>query len=163
MDPFSTQYHDVFNGEGRLDKKFYLEIDDTVELVRQPVRIPLAMKSKLKEELAHPEKIWVINPVNTPTDLVSSLVLRNWMASWVYIDPKPLNKALKCSHSPLPVIEDLFPDLSRGKVFSTWRKNGYWHVELDEASSYLNLWHSTWALVLVFPCIRTECFQHCLD
>ena len=36
----------------------------------------------------------------------------------VCIDPKPLNKALKHSHYPLPVIDDLLPDLSKAKVFS---------------------------------------------
>ena len=69
MDQISTQFHDVFNGEGRLEKKLPLEIDGTVEPVRQPVRIlPVAMKPKLKEELAHLQKFGVIKPVDMPTD-----------------------------------------------------------------------------------------------
>jgi len=56
----------------------------------------------------------------------------------VCIDPKPLNKALNHSHYPLPVIDDLLPDLSKAKVFSVCDvTNGFWQVELDEASSYL--------------------------
>ena len=57
MDQISTQFHDVFNGEGRLEKKLHLEIDDMIESVRQPVRrIPVAMKPRLKEELPVCEK-----------------------------------------------------------------------------------------------------------
>ena len=76
MDQISAQFHDVFNGERRLGKKLHLEIDDTIEPVRQPVRrIPVAMKPKLKDELARLQKIRVIKPVNTPTDWVSSPVV----------------------------------------------------------------------------------------
>ena len=165
MDQISAQFHDVFNGEGRLEKKLHLEIDDTVKPVRQPVRrIPVAMKPKLKEELARLKNIGVIKPVDTPIDWVSSLVVIKKPNGKlrVCIDPKPLNKALKRSHYPLPIIDDLLPDLSKAKVFSVCDvKNGFWYVELDEASSYLtttSLWHSIWALPLAqttiwhFPC-----------
>ena len=35
----------------------------------------------------------------------------------VCIDPQHLNKALKRSHYPLPVIEDILPELADVKVF----------------------------------------------
>ena len=112
-----------------------------IEPVRQPMRrIPVAMKQKLKGELACLRKIRVIKPVNTPTDWVSSLVVVKKSNSKLRmcIDSKPLNKALKHSHHPLPVIDDLLPDLSKAKVFSVCdAKNGFWHMELDEASTYL--------------------------
>ena len=58
----STEFHDVFTGEGQFEKKLHLEIDTTIEPVRQPVRrIPVAMKPKLKEELARLEKLGVVN------------------------------------------------------------------------------------------------------
>ena len=103
----SAQFHDVFNGEGRLEKKLHLEIDGIVEPVRQPVRrIPETMKPKLKEELARLQKIGVIKLVDTPADWVSSLVVIKKPNGKlrVCIDPKPHNKALKRSHYPLPVI-----------------------------------------------------------
>lgn len=34
------------------------------------------------------------------------------------IDPKPLNQALRGNYYPLPVIDDLFPELSKAKVFN---------------------------------------------
>ena len=85
-------------------------------------------------------KIRVIKPVDTQTDWVSSLVVVKKPIGKlrVCIDPKPLDKALKRSHYPLLVIDDLLLDLSKAKVFSICEvKNGFCHVELDEASSYL--------------------------
>ena len=172
MDQISTQFHDVFNGEGRLEKKLHLEIDDMIEPVRQPVRrIPVAMKPRLKEELARLRKIGVIKPVDTPTDWVSSLVVVKKPNGKlrVCIDPKPLNKALKRSHYPLPVIDDLLPNLSKAKVFSVCDvKNGFWHVELDEASSYLTTFGTPFGryrwLKLPFGISPApEYFQHRLD
>ena len=172
MDQISAQFHDVFNGEGRLEKKLHLEIDGTVEPVRQPVRrIPVAMKPKLKEELTRLQRIGVIKPVDTPTDWVSSLVVIKKPNGKlrVCIDPKPLNKALKRSHYPLPVIDDLLPDLSKAKVFSVCDvKNGFWHVELDEASSYLTTFGTPFGryrwLKLPFGISPApEYFQHRLD
>ena len=172
MDQISAQFHDVFNGEGRLEKKLHLEIDDMIEPVRQPVRrIPVAMKPKLKDELARLQKIGVIKPVDTPTDWVSSLVVVKKPNGKlrVCIDPKPLNKALKRSHYPLPVIDDLLPDLSKAKVFSVCDvKNGFWHVELDEASSYLTTFGTPFGryrwLKLPFGISPApEYFQHRLD
>ena len=119
IDQISTQFHDVFKGEGRLEKKLHLEIDVMVEPVRQPVRrIPVAMKPRLKEELARLRKIGVIKLVDTPTDWVSNLVAFKKLNGKLRlcIDPKPLNKALKRNHYPLPVIDDLLPDLSIAKA-----------------------------------------------
>ena len=143
-----------------------------IEPVSQPLRrIPVAMKPRLKEELARLRKIGVIKPVDTPTDWASSLLVVKKLNGKlrVCIDRKPFNKALKRSHYPLPVIDDLLPDLSKAKVFSVRDvKNGVWHVELDEASSYLTTFGTP------FGCYRwlklpfgispaSEYFQHRLD
>lgn len=61
----------------------------------------------------------------------------------ICLDPKDLNKVLKRSHYPLPTIEDILPDLSRAKVFSTFDvKNGVWHIELDYESSKLTTFNT---------------------
>jgi len=61
------------------------------------------------------------------------------------IDPKPPNQALKRNHYPLPVIDDLLPELSKAKVFSVVdAKNGFWHVQLDTDSSFLTTFGTPW-------------------
>ncbi|CAC5379713.1 unnamed protein product [Mytilus coruscus] len=146
MNDFSMQnivkeYADIFDGEGSFQGHLHLEIDETITPVKSPLRrIPIAMKPKLKSKLQRLETNGVIKAVDTPTDWVSSLVtvkkpngkLR------ICIDPKILNKALKRSHYPLPIIDDLLPELNEAKIFSKCDvKNGFWHVNMDESSSYL--------------------------
>lgn len=138
---FLKEFEDVFTGNGKFNKKLHLEVDTSVTPVKQPLRrVPVAMKSKLKEELARLEKEGVIQQVDTPTDWVSSLVVVKKPNGKlrICIDPKPLNQALKRSHYPMPVVDDILPELANAKVFSVCDvKNGFWHVELDEASSML--------------------------
>ncbi|XP_053403100.1 uncharacterized protein K02A2.6-like [Mercenaria mercenaria] len=111
-------------------------------------RVPVAMKEKLKRELNQLEKRGIIAKVDTPTDWVSSLVVVKKANGKlrICIDPKPLNKALKRSHYLLPVVEDLLPELSNAKVFSKCDvKNAFWHVVLDEKSSYLTTFETPFA------------------
>jgi len=78
--------------------------------------------------------------VNEPSDWISALLVVNKPQGGVRIciDPKPLNKALKRDHYAMPVIDDVLPQLSKTKVFSTVdAKSAFWMVVLDEASSKL--------------------------
>jgi len=63
----------------------------------------------------------------------------------VCIDPVHLNQALKRSHYPLPVIEDVLPDLADVKFFSKADlKDGFLHVELDDESTLLTTFQTPW-------------------
>ncbi|XP_063441937.1 uncharacterized protein K02A2.6-like [Mytilus trossulus] len=139
------EYADIFEGTGKLQGKYHLELDNTANpVVHPPRKVPVAIKEKLKSELDRLTKLEIIKPVSTPTPWVSSLVtvvkpdkLR------ICIDPKHLNQQLKRSHYPLPTLDDLLPELSRAKVFSVVdAKNGFWHVELDEESSLLTTFNT---------------------
>lgn len=134
-------YADVFHGDGLFSGKLKLEVDERVEPVKLPKRrVPVALYNPLKEELTSLQSRGIIVPVEKSTDWVSSLIVVRKPSGKlrVCIDPKPLNKALKRSHYPLPTIEDVLPDLNRARVFSVCNiKNGFWHVELVEESSFL--------------------------
>ena len=61
------------------------------------------------------------------------------------IDPKSLNQALKRNHCPLPVIDDLLPELSKAKVFSVVdAKDWFWQVQLDTDSGFLKTYGTPW-------------------
>ena len=142
MDTITKKFGEIFTGNGCFKEPVHLEIDETVPPVKLPLRrVPVAIKPHLQQELKRLEDLHVIKAVNKPTDWVSSLLafkkpngkLR------ICIDPKPLNKALRRSHYPLPVIEDVLPDLAKARIFTLCDvKNGLWHVELDvQLSNYL--------------------------
>lgn len=146
-----TKYADVFEGSlGTLPGTAHLEVDPTAAPVVLPLRrIPQAVKPKLKEELDRMTGLGVITSVDQPTSWVSQLVVstKKSGAIRVCIDPRPLNKALKREHFPLPVIEDILPDLTEVKVFSKVDlKSGFWHIVLDEQSSVPNTF---WTLQVV--------------
>ena len=138
-----TKFPRVFDGGlGKFKgEPQHLEIDANIPPVKQYVRkVPIALKDSLQQELQRLEELEVICKVEEPTDWVSSLVAVKKPNGTLRlcIDPKPLNCALKRSHYPLPVVDDLLPKLSNVKVYSVLDvKNGYWHVELDKKSSLL--------------------------
>ena len=56
----------------------------------------------------------------------------------ICLDPKDLNRAVQHHHYPLPTIEGIATMLHGTKVFTIVDvKNGFWHVVLDDQSSYL--------------------------
>lgn len=97
--------------------------------------MPFAIKPKLKAELERLTDIGVLIPVDEPTDWVSNLVVATKESGdlRLRLDLQQLNKALKRERYPLPVIDDILPNLSQAKVFTKIdTRNGYWHVQLDD-------------------------------
>lgn len=138
----------MFTGEGRFEEKLHLEVDKEIPPSKIPVRkVPMALKKPIKQELDWLVKLDVLSKVEVPTDWISSMVAvqKKDGSIRLCIDPKPLNKALKRNHYPHPDIEDLLLDLAKAKVFTVVdAKNGFWHVQLDQESSYLTTFATPW-------------------
>ncbi|PFX24871.1 Uncharacterized protein K02A2.6 [Stylophora pistillata] len=103
--------------------------------------------SHAEEELEHLVKIGILQPVAVPTDWITLMIVSKKSNGKIRlcIDPKPLNKALRRNHFPLPVIDDLLPLLTNAKVFSVVdAKNRFWHVQLDDESSLLTTFGTPW-------------------
>ena len=61
----------------------------------------------------------------------------------ICLDPKDLNQAILRENYPIPTIEDIATHFHGAKVFSVLDiRNGFWHVKLDEESSYLTSFHT---------------------
>ena len=136
------EYQDVFEGDlGTLPGVQRLEVDPRISPNISPSRrVPLALKPGLKQELEKLTKLGVIAPMDAPTDWVSNVVIATKPSGdlRICIDPKELNKALKRERYPIPVIEDVLPELTKARVFTKVdARNGYWHVVLDEESAKL--------------------------
>ena len=141
------QYPDVFKGEGKLPGELKLDIDKSVTPVKLATRkVPVALKDKIKNELdTLVEKL--ISQVDFPTDWISSMVVVTKSSGKIRlcIDPKLLNGALRRNHYPTPTIDDLLPDLEKARWFSVAdAKNGFWHVQLQDESSYLTTFGTPW-------------------
>ena len=137
-----NDFKDVFQGEiGTLPGDLHIEVDPTVPTVKLPCRKwPLQVREQVKEELDRLENIEVIEKVDTPTDWISSLVVTVKPTGKVRlcIDPKPLNKAIKRNHYPMKTLDDVLEELQGAEYFTKLdARNGFWHVLLDEESSFL--------------------------
>ena len=140
MNRIIEEFTDVFEGEvGTLEGEQQLEVDPKVQPTTAPSRrVPFAVKAKVKDELMRLTNLEVIQSVDEPTDWFSNMVVATKPSGElrICIDPKQLNKALKRERYPIPVIEDVMPDIAKAKVFTKVdARNGYCHIVLDEESS----------------------------
>ena len=95
-------------------------------------------------------ELGVLIPVSEPTDWVNSIVLSETTNDKgevtkirACLDPRDLNKAIKREHYYTKTIDEVVTQLSGAKFFSVVdAKKGYWHVPLDEASSYLTTFNT---------------------
>ena len=136
------EFEDVFRDElGSMPGTINLKVDKSVSpTIAAARRVPVALKPRLKAELQAMEKQGIIEAVSKPSNWVSALalVVKPNGKLRVCIDPRPLNKALQREHFQLPILDDILPDLSDAKVFTTLDlRNGFWHLRLDEESSDL--------------------------
>ena len=171
METIKNDFKEVFTGLGDLGE-LNLEVDESVTpQIMPPRRVSLAMKEPLKHELERLEKQDIIRKVTEPTDWVSALVLTKKASGKlrVCLDPVHLNQALKRAHYPLPVIEDILPELADAKVFSRADlKDGFLQVRLSQSSQLLTTFQTPWGRYCwkrlpfgVSP--APECFQQRLD
>jgi len=140
-DDIATEYADLFEGFGLVEGNVHLQVDDFVLPVRMPLRkLPVAIKEKVRVELERLQSQGIIVAVAEPTAWISTLlvVTKPNGGIRIYIEPKPLNKALMCDHYPTPTLDDFLPCLSNSMVFSTVDiANSFWHLQLDEESGKL--------------------------
>ena len=148
------KFPDVFGeGLGQLDGQYTIRLDETVPPVQHaPRRIAVALRPQLKDTLDALEAQGVIAQVTTPTKWISSNVAvpkKNGKLR-ICLDPKYLNRAIQREKYQLPTVEDIATRLHGAKVFTVMDvRNGFWHVSLDEESSYLTTFpNAIWPLSL---------------
>ena len=136
------KYPEVFSdGVGKLAGEYHIRIDSTMDPVQHaPLHVPVALRAKVQEALENREKQEIIIPVTSPTAWISSMVTipkKNGKLR-ICLDPRDLNRVVQREHYPMPTIEDIATRLHGAKVFTKLDvRNGFWHVALDESSSYL--------------------------
>ena len=147
-DQLVNEYKEVFSGIGCYDGEYEIKIDPTVTPKIQPSRVvPFSRRSRLKEMLGKLQNQGIISPVHEPTDWVHNLVLTEKKNGTLRmcIDPKPLNKAIRRELHHIPTSEEVEAKLFGKKIFTVVdMSSAFWHIKLDERSSYLCTFHTPW-------------------
>ena len=87
----------------------------------------------------------------------------------VCLDPTELNKAVIREYHPIPVVEDIVPDLKGSDLFTKLDlKDGYWHIKLTDESSYLTTFsipfgRYRYARLPFGLCVSQDIFQYKVD
>lgn len=138
LNKYSTVFDD---GLGKLPGTVHLAVDkDAIPVAIATCRSPVNIKEKIKKKIDEMTEMNVISKVDEPTDWVSRMVtsIKKNGDIRICIDPQALNAALKRELHPLPVIDDILPELSKARIYSKFDlRNGYWQCELDDESSRL--------------------------
>ena len=167
-------YPQLFDGIGKFPGKYHINIDSSAKpVIHPPRRVALSLKSPLKSELDRMSNSTIITKLKEgePTEWVNSMVYREKKdgSLRICLDPKDLNKYIKREHYTTPTIEEIRAKSSGAKVFSVVDvKCGYWHVELDEQSSYLTTFNTPFGryryLRMPFGCkMSQDVFQQKMD
>ena len=148
LDNIKHHYREVFSGTGLYKQKYHISLKNEITPVVQPPRhIAYALRPKLKAALDDLTRKGIVSDVDGPTDWVSNLVVveKKDMSLRLCLDPKPLNLAILRERFVIPTPADVQSQLAGKRVFSVIdMKDGYWHVGLTEASSYLTTFHTPW-------------------
>ena len=131
----------MFKGLGLIEGKYHIETDPNVTpVIHRPRKFAYSIENKLKDTLDKLERNKVITKVDKPTSWVNSLVVREKPdgSLRVCLEPRDLNRAIKREHFRIPTANELSRKLAGKSVFSIVdQKDGFWHIELDEPSSFL--------------------------
>ena len=137
-----TKYANTFTGLGCITKvTHHIQLHPNHKPVIYPPRkVPVTIRSKVKDELERMERLEVIERIQEPTDWVDSMVtvIKPNGKLRICIDPRDLNKAIRHEYCPMRTIEEISARMPNAKYFSVLdASSGFWQVKLDHESAKL--------------------------
>ena len=119
-----------FDGIGSFKGEYHIVLDkDAQPMVHAKCKTRIQLKDEIEAELAHMTQEGIIWKVEQPTDWVNSLAYSRKSNGKLRIclNPKDLNRYIKCDHHHTPTLEEITHKLSGSTVFSEMdAKHGYW-------------------------------------
>ena len=146
-----ARFPDVFEGIGIfLGKPYEIQLDPNAPPKQTPCRpVPIHLKEAFKTEINKMLKAGVLKPVQEATPWINSFVLVKGANKQgkpnlrIWLDPTNLNKAIIREPYHFKTPEDISHLLANSTVMTVLDcKKGYWHQELDKASSYLTTFNT---------------------
>lgn len=121
----------LFNGLGCITcTNHHIEVDATYSpVVNPPCRVLVLLKWRVQDEIKRMEQLGIVEKVREPTNWVNSMVVATKPNGklQICIDPRDLNKAIKCEHYQMKTIEEVITQMPNAQVFSV----------LDTSSGFL--------------------------
>ena len=173
-------YPDVFEGIGCFPgPPYHIQLDLSNTPKQTPCRpIPVHLKEAFKQEIDKMLKVGVLKPVHEATPWINSFVLAERkdrsgnLKLRICLDPTNLNEVIVREPYHFKTPEDIVHLLVVACIMSVCDcKKGYWHQQLDEASSFLTTFNTDlgrfrYTLMLfgvtvagdVFQCKFDQCF-----
>ena len=144
-------FPDLFEGIWTLkDAVVKLDIDDSITpVVQLPRKIPQAMLEPLKYEIEWMNNLGVIRKldINEATDWCHNLihVRKPNRKLRVCLDPRTINKALRCNVHNTKTFQDVTYSIRRvSKISKIDANSGFWTLPMDEASQLLRTFNTQW-------------------
>ena len=141
-------YPECFNHKDKhfLDFEYKIKLDKSVKpRIHAQRRVPIELRARVKKKLDAMARDEVIVKVDEPTEWVNSMLVetKDDGRLRICLDPVDLNEAIKREHYPMPVLDDIVPELAGSNLFTKLdAKDGYWHVKLDRESSLLTTFNT---------------------
>lgn len=141
VDP-KGEFPQLFQGLGCVKQPYKVKLrKDAVPLsLSTPLRIPIPLMEKIKEELDSMITLGVIESVDEPTDWCSAMVVvtKSNRSYRICVDFTELNKYVERERHPLPVTDHVLGQLGNAKFFSKLDANfGFCQFELAQESQIL--------------------------
>ena len=93
-----------------------------------PRAVPIPLRQKVIEELERMESLGVITKIEEPTEWCSGMVVvpKSNGTVRICVDLKPLNKGVLREAHPIPTVDDILAQITKGAFFSKLEANsGY--------------------------------------
>ena len=134
-----NKYHEVFSGLGHTGDAKIVVDKNVTPVQHSPRRVPVALQKDVKKKILELEEKGIIKKAVEPSEWISSMVIvAKPQKIRICLDPKDLNRAVQRPKFQMPTLEELLPDLSKARIFSSFdAKDGFYQVSLDDESSKL--------------------------
>ena len=134
-----SKYYDVFTGLGHIGNVKIVVDKNVTSVQHSPRRVPVALRKDVKKKIIELQEKGIIKKAEEPSEWISNMVVvAKPNKIRICLDPKDLNKAVQRPKFQMPTLEELFPELSKARIFSSFdAKDGFHQVSLDEESNKL--------------------------
>ena len=132
----TSKFPECFSGVGMLKRsKVKLHVDESIELVAQPVRrLPFGYRDKVADLLVGLQEEEIIEPVKgVASKWVSPIVVIPKANNEIRmcIDMRKVNQAIIRERYPIPAMQEMLVELHRSSMFSTLDlQQGFFQLEL---------------------------------